>query len=244
MKSCVYQGSVFHTRHTPVHHTFEVPLFLVYLDLEEVTALCESTLGWSQRRFAPTQFRRADYLGDPALDLADAVRKRVEEKTGKRPTGPIRLLTQLRYWGFTFNPVSFYYCFGADGVAVEWIVAEVTNIPWGERHAYVVPFGDGSAELDKRFFVSPYLPMDLIYRWRFNAPGEYLRFEMACDREGERVFDAELAMRKRPLAGASWAGIWRRHPWMSARTVASIYWQALRLRRKGVPLFAHPSGGA
>ncbi len=241
MRSCVYEGSVHHARYEPCHHAFRVPLFLVYLDLDEVSEVCERNRGWSDQHFAPTQFRRSDYLGDPELELAEAVRRKVASSVGTRPTGPIRLLTQLRYWGFVFNPVSFYYCFAEDGVSVEWIVAEVTNIPWRERHAYVVPFADGSAQLEKEFYVSPYLPMKLDYQWRFGVPGEHLDFSMRCVRQGQPVFDASLSLARRPIAGATRCGIWLRHPWMSVRTVASIYWQAFRLRRKGVPMYPHES---
>ncbi len=240
MKSCVYEGEVHHTRYGPQRHAFRVPLFLVYLDLDEVESICEETVGWSSRRFAPTRFRRADYLGPADRSLADAVRDRVEGAHGVRPQGPIRLLTQLRYWGVVFNPVSFYYCFDAAGESVEWIVAEVTNIPWRERHAYVVPFGDGTMRLDKAFYVSPYLPMDLEYHWRFDPPGESLRVGMGCRRGEERVFDASLGMRRRPLRGATRAGVWWRHPWMGVRTLASIYWHALRLRRKGARAYPRP----
>ena len=72
------------------------------------------------------------------MPLADAVRDLVEERTGARPAGPIRLLTHLRSFGHCFNPVSFYYCFDPAGERVEAVVAEVTNTPWGERHAYVL----------------------------------------------------------------------------------------------------------
>ncbi len=242
MNSCVYEGHVFHARHAPERHAFRVPLFLVYLDLDEVETICDETLGWSSRRFAPTRFRRADYLGPPERGLADAVRDRVAAQCGARPEGPIRLLTQLRYWGVVFNPVSFYYCFDPAGERVEWLVAEVTNIPWRERHAYVVPFGDGTMRLDKAFYVSPYLPMDLQYEWRFEPPGPSLAVGMSCLRDGERVFDASLAMTRRPLRGATRAGVWWRHPWMGVRTVAAIYWQALRLRHKGAR--AHPRPAA
>ena len=91
------------------------------------------------------RFRRSDYLGDPAVPLADAVRALVAERLGSAPQGPIRLLTHLRTFGHCFNPVSFYYCFAADGERLEAIVAEVTNTPWGERHAYVLPRGDADA---------------------------------------------------------------------------------------------------
>lgn len=245
MNSCVYQGTVWHRRYTPVSHQFQYRLFMLYLDLDELPGVFDGRWLWSARRFAPAWFRRADYLGDPSVPLADAVRALVAERTGKRLAGPIRLLTHLRYWGYVQNPVSFYYCFDAGDSGLEAFVAEVTNTPWGERHAYVVnanPRADvHTTRFDKAFHVSPFMPMDLCYHWRFATPGERLRVQMTCRRDGERVFDAALVLRRRPLTGPVLAGCLARHPWMTASVVAGIYWQALRLWRRGAPFHAHPT---
>ena len=93
---------------------------------------------------APARFRRSDYLGDPSVPLADAARDLVAERTGRRPTGPVRLLANPRYWGVGFNPVAFYYLWG-DDAACEAMIAEVTNTPWGERRSYVLEAGAGRA---------------------------------------------------------------------------------------------------
>jgi DUF1365 family protein len=114
-------------------------MFMVLLDLDELPRCFDGRLLWSARRPALAWFRRADYLGDPGTPLARAVRELVAERTGTRPEGPIRLLTHLRYFGHCFNPVSFYYCYDRDGERVQAVVAHVTNTPWGERHAYVMP---------------------------------------------------------------------------------------------------------
>ena len=100
------------------------------------------------------------------------------ERTGARPAGPIRLLTHLRYFGYSFNPVSFYYVFDATDTRVETIVAEITNTPWKERHAYVLPVAGAARaggrawrfSFEKQFHVSPFMPMDMRYDWRFGAP--------------------------------------------------------------------------
>ncbi len=84
----------------------------MYLDLEELPELFDGSLAWSARRPALARFRRSDYLGDPRRPLREEVLDLLEARTGRRPGGPVRLLTQLRQFGFTFNPVSFYYCFG------------------------------------------------------------------------------------------------------------------------------------
>jgi DUF1365 family protein len=246
MNSAVYRGVIRHRRRGPVPHGFRYHLFMVYLDLAELPRVFAGRWFWSARRPAPAWFRRADYLGDPRLPLDTAVRDLVALRTGTRPTGPIRLLTHLRYFGYIQNPVSFYYCFDATGTRVETIVADITNTPWGERHAYVLPVQPGAAgthrvALAKTFHVSPFMPMDVAYDWRFSAPGERLTVHMKSRVGGETVFDATLALRRAPLTGRVLAGVLARHPWMTARVVAGIYWQALRLWWKGTPFHPHPA---
>ena len=113
-------------------------LFMLYLDLDELPALFDGYRLASARGRSLAEFRRADHLGDPRRPLADEVRALVAARSGTAPAGPIRLLTNLRYLGHAFNPVCFYYCFDAAGERVEAVVAEVTNTPWGECHAYVL----------------------------------------------------------------------------------------------------------
>lgn len=244
MNSCVYEGAVRHRRFTPVRRVFRRRLFLLYLDLDELPGVFDGRLLWSARRFAPAWFRRADHLGDPATPLADAVRELVAAQVGVRPAGPIRLLTHLRYWGYVQNPVSFYYCFDAAGDAVEAVVAEVTNTPWGERHAYVVRANPRRraqrASFPKAFHVSPFMPMDQRYDWSFTTPGERLAVGMANVRDGVRVFDATLALRRAPLSGRVLARSLARHPWMTASIALGIYAQALVLRLRRVPFHPHP----
>ena len=234
MKSCLYVGTVRHRRFQPRAHAFRYSLFMVYLDLDELDTAFAGRWLWSARRPAVARFAREDHLGDPALPLADEVRALVERRTGRRPAGPVRLLTHLRYLGYVFNPVSFYYCHDAAGDKVETVVAEVSNTPWGERHCYVVPT---SASTEKAMHVSPFMPMDLRYHWRFGAPGEGLGVRMALERAGERVFDASLALVRRPITNAALL----RFPLMTAKVIAAIHWEALRLGLKRVPFHTHPA---
>ena len=110
----------------------------MYLDLDELPELLRSRLLLYAARFSPGSFCRDDHLGDPATPLAEAVRDLVEAETGERPEGPIRLLTQLRRFGYYFSPLNLYYCFDRGGEDVEAVVAEVSNTPWLERHCYVL----------------------------------------------------------------------------------------------------------
>ena len=244
--SAIYVGTVRHRRRGQVVHRFQSRLFLLYLDLDELPAVLDGSWLWSARRPAPLWFRRADYLGDARVPLADAVRQRVAQHTGTAPSGPIRMLTHLRTCGYCFNPVTFYYCFAQDG-GLEAVVAEITNTPWRERRAYVLrpPPGTGRRavhrfQLDKDFHVSPFLPMDLHYDWRFSLPGERLAVHMALHR-GAPVFDATLSLHRRPLTARSLALALLRYPLMPLRVIARIHFEALRLWLKGAPVYSHPA---
>ncbi len=241
--SALYEGSVHHRRIEPVEHSFRYPIFMAYLDLAELPQVLDPLRGWSARRPAPAWFRRTDHLGDPRQALADSVRETVERELGERPAGPIRLLTNLRYFGHCFNPVSFHFCFAPDGERVEAVLADVSNTPWGERHAYAIR-ADGSpvikARIEKRFHVSPLMGMDHVYEWRTTAPGDRLQVQIESRREGRRAFDATLSLERRELAPDTARRMLIRYPAMTAQVVARIYWQALRLRLKGAPWFAHP----
>ncbi|MDH3860514.1 MAG: DUF1365 domain-containing protein, partial [Gammaproteobacteria bacterium] len=186
MNSCIYEGRVKHTRTKPAVHQFSYRLFMMYLDLDELPTLFEKRWFWSVSRRALARFRRADHLGAEDEPLADAVRGLIEVETGTRPHGPIRLLTNLSYFGYCFNPVSFYYCFADDGETIEFIVAEVNNTPWGERDTYVMDCRSETKmarswrfQPTKKMHVSPFMPMELEYNWVLSAPADRLAIFMA-----------------------------------------------------------------
>jgi uncharacterized protein len=251
MHSALYTGTVQHRRREPVINAFRYRLFMLYLDLAELPQLFEPYRFWSATRAAPARFMREDYLqieGDESISIDESVRRLVTRETGKRPSGPIRLLTHLRYFGCSFNPVSFYYCFDESGEQLETIVAEITNTPWKERHAYVLSLAKSIRatrhawhfKFDKQFHVSPFNPMDMRYDWRFSAPENGLHVHMENWRDGRPVFDATLNLAREPITSASLARALIGFPLMTAQVMTLIHWQALRLWIKRAPFYTHP----
>ena len=243
--SAVYDGWVRHRRHAPVEHDFTYRHAMLLLDLDELPGVLEMRPLYSATRPALSRFRREDFLGDPQRPLDDCVRELVQERTGTRPRGPVRLLTTLRTLGHSFNPVSFYYCFGAGGERVDAVVAEVTNTPWGESHSYVLARDAESSvmrdTMDKVFHVSPFIGMDHRYDWRVTEPGRQLLVHIdERDETGTQVFNATLSLERREMTPGRLARVLARFPATSLRVVTLIYWNALRLKLKGAPYFRHP----
>ena len=248
MKSCIYAGHIGHSRYQPVIHRFRYSLFMMYLDLEELERVFEGRLLWSVNRPNLAWFRRRDYMGNPGIPLDTAVREEVRRRLGYQATGPVRVLTHLRYFGHNFNPVTFYYCFDPHGSLLEAVVANITNTPWGERYSYALDCRqkmDSGREMrfrfNKSFHVSPFMEMDLEYDWLFHVPGDSLQVQMTLLRDGARQFAAKLDLKRREINGGNLARLLLGYPPMTLKVVAGIYWQALRLWIKGATFYAHPS---
>jgi hypothetical protein len=246
MKSCLYEGWVRHRRERPVRHAFRYRMMMAYLDLDELPTLLGQLKWLGSGRFDPAAFIRADHFGEPTMSLADAARNLVGEQTGLRIDGPIRVFTQLRYFGHYFSPLNLLYCFTSDDDDIAAVVAEVSNTPWGERHCYVLWEGNrespGSLRFShqKKFHVSPFMDMGLEYRWQLKAPADDLRARIVSLEHSEQFFSVSMTLRRRELTDRQVARMLLRYPMANARVVTAIYWQALRLWLKKCPFYPHP----
>ncbi|MCC2614744.1 DUF1365 domain-containing protein [Aestuariibacter halophilus] len=237
MTSSLYVGQVSHTRLVPKHHHFDYRIFLFWLALDDLDSTIENTRGFSRHWLSPVRFRRADYLGDPVQPLAEAVRQRMSELSGKGLTGKVFLLGQCRLFGLYFSPVNFYFLQHPDGHFTH-MLAEVSNTPWNERHHYLVNLAE-QAPTDKAFHVSPFNPMDMTYHWRVSQPGDRLSLSLSCHRQ-QREFSASLHLQRQPMNSFSLWRVMVSIPAMTIKTVVGIYWQALKLYLKKVPVYDHP----
>lgn len=236
--SSLMVGRVQHARYLPNQHAFSYSLFMPLINLDEQEALEKQVWGFGSRWWHWARFRREDYLGEG--DLKRAVQDKVFELTGQRLDGEVLMLCHLRYFGLYFSPVNFYYLYDSDG---EWryLLAEVSNTPWNERHCYAVPAtpeGDNWRH-DKAFHVSPFNPVDQEYRWRLKPVGARAFVHLECHKQG-KVFDATLSLKARAFSSRQLLRLLAATPVLTIKVVLGIYWQALKLLVKRTPLYTHP----
>jgi len=243
----LYWGTISHHRHTPFDRLFKYPIFMAYIDISTIESAMKPSLLWNVNKLAIVSYKRKDYHGNPSIGLDSAVRKTLLEKTSKQFKGPIRLLTHLRYFGHCFNPVSFYYCFDEKDSKVEAIMAEVTNTPWKERHSYIIhePAPSDSpmrftASPKKQFHVSPFWGMDHDYEWFFSNPEEVINVTMKNYKDGKKLFNVALNLKRRPFNSKGLLKAVLRFPFATLMVVYRIHWQALILLIKRAPFYKHP----
>ena len=242
----IYTGTIRHRRFVPFDHFFSYRIFMVYFDISKVEQILKKSWFWNVNKPSIVSFYREDYHGNQEQSLDDAVRSTIYQKTGRILKGPIRILTHLRYFGYCFNPVSFYYCFDQSDQNVELIMAEITNTPWKERHSYIVSDKRNSksnltTSFGKDFHVSPFWGMDHQYEWIFTKPEKNLVVNMKNIKDQNKVFDATLTLERKAFNLKNLVLQTLSLPFMTVRIVFRIHWQALKLWIKGAHVFDHPN---
>ncbi len=234
--SALYVGTLHHRRRGAVSHQFSMRTFMPLLDVDRLAELMAVSWCTSWNRWNWATFDDRDHLGDARQPLRARLQASARAAgIALDPSHRIFLLTHLRYLGYCFNPVSFYYVCDESG-AVRVVLAEVHNTFGGEHLYWLTPDADGGlfrARARKAFYVSPFLPVDLEYAFALTAPGERLVVRIEASRAGQVVFDATLALERRPWTSGHLLRQLARLPAATVATTVGIHWQALRLWWKG-----------
>ena len=240
MESAICTGRVTHERFRPTQHAFEYDIAMMWLNLDEVNHLAHSVKGFSNTGKAAFEFRRSDYLGAPDLPLKQAVIARMNELSAheQRLSGDVFLLGQARHFGLYFSPVNFYFLRSHTDNRFTHMLAEVSNTPWNERHHYLVDLAT-QENTPKAFHVSPFNPVDMVYKWHIQQPAETFSVGLSCYKENKH-FTALMHLKQKPLNSITVRNVIKSIPNMTLRTVIGIYWQAVKLWIKRTPVYSHP----
>jgi hypothetical protein len=245
MESAIYTGSLRHRRMSPVRHDFAYSLFMAFMDIDRLEELMRISplAGYNRSRWV--SFQERDHFGDPENSLRQRLVQDAQQRGLEPPEGRIFLLTHLRYLGYNFNPVSFFYCYDREE-RLQMVLAEVNNT-FGETQNYWLtqkverPAGENKKyRFPKSFHVSPFMKQKQEYEWSFTPPGQQLIAQSVSYEDGREVFDSTLKLQRREWSRAELHSALLRFPWMTAKVIAAIHWQALRLLVKRVPVVAHP----
>ncbi|MBT5150421.1 MAG: DUF1365 domain-containing protein [Nitrosomonadales bacterium] len=239
----IYKGTISHSRTKGPQYSFSYRTTMLFLDLDEIKSAFNKRLFWSYEKPNLASFRRKDFFGDTSKPIKQEIIKLITKNLKCKVDGRVFLLTTIRYFGYCFNPVSFYYCYNKKKELTA-IVSHITNTPWGERHAYVhdcrkIRGGTKTFKFKKDFYVSPFLPMDLEYIWKFTEPKDFLFTSMECSKNQKKYFTATLKMTRQSWSSYSLNKLLFLSVPMGMKTIISIYWNALILYLKKVKFYPH-----
>ncbi|MCW8408032.1 DUF1365 domain-containing protein [Legionella sp. PATHC035] len=244
MNHLIYTGHVRHRRFFPKKHQFSYKLFMFCFDLAQINNTFKGIKQVSIEKFNWFSFKRKNYLNESTIPLDEYARQLVMNRCGTYPKGKIYLLTQLSCLGYCFNPISIYFIFDEVNQNLDYLILEVTNTPWGERHNYVLQYSAQpkneiySYQFQKELHVSPFMSMNYSYHLNLKLNKEKIVVHMENHIEGKKDFDATLILKAQD--NCSIKKVFWHYPLITYKVSAAIYWQALKLWIKGVPFHAHP----
>ena len=244
MQSAIYTGRVKHTRYFHDLHQFNYALTMYYINLNELDQITQNHQFISNNKFNLLSFIRKSYLGHPSQSIESAVKQKLTEQGYKYEASNISLLTHLSYLGYCYNPVTFYFCFDSTGDNLQYILSEINNTPWNERHTYVLACDPKKTKhefnFDKQFHISPFMPMNLNYKWYISNPSSKINIYMQTYKSDNLYFEANLLLDRIELSNKSIIKEFVKFPFMTQEVICKIYWQAFKLWFKRFTFYRHP----
>lgn len=238
--SALYAGKVGHTRLRPFRHSFEYRIYTLLVDLDELDRLERRLRLFSHNRFNLFGLADRDHGPRNGSGLRRWIDHHLEAAGIELEGGPVRLLSFPRVLGYSFDPLTIWYCFHADG-SLRAVLHEVKNT-FGEQHSYLVPVGpDLKHSFDKEFFVSPFIDMDARYEFVINAPGKHLSVDITQSDTGGEILRASLRGSRLELTDRNLLKVFFTHPLLTLKVIVAIHWQGFRLWRKGAPYRRRPA---
>lgn len=234
-RSSLYVGSVMHHRLRPRPHRLRHRVFWMLLDLDELDALAKRSYLFSHNRFGIFSLHDADYGEESGRPLRQQVEAHLQQ-AGIEDVGRIQLLTMPRILGYTFNPLSVYFCRRADD-SLAAILYEVHNT-FAERHSYLIPVEDETADIieqrcAKAFYVSPFLDMAIRYVFRVQPPADKVTVAIRGEDDEGPIIAASLSGQRRRFTDAALLRLLVTHPLLTLKVIGAIHWHALRMVLKG-----------
>jgi DUF1365 family protein len=242
----MFTGVVRHRRFVEKPHQFSYNVLMFCFDIGDVAHAFKDIKQISIETFNWFSFYRNNYLTHPEIPLDEYARQLVAAKFQTYPKGKIYLLTNLSCLGYCFNPISLYLIFDEHKEHLDYLIIEVTNTPWGEKHNYVLealasPKNEVyTFQFQKELHVSPFMAMNYEYQFNLKLNKNKITVHMENHRDGKKDFDATLMLTALPQTQTSFKHI-RRYALMTYKVAVAIYWQALKLWMKGVSFHAHPN---
>ena len=238
MNSCLYQCDVMHHRLEPKKNRFLYKIFMVCFDLDEIDALTQKLRLFSRNRFNLFDFRDSDHMESSGRTLKENILEYARSRGVELPGGRVTLVTHVRFLGYIFNPVCFYFCYDKED-RLACAVVEVENT-YREKKRYwlgseTLKNGTFHQRVPKYFYVSPFADLDAEFEFKLAPLGESLAVYIDDWKEGRKFLLTSLTGSRQILTDANLLWNTLKFPFVTLKVIFLIHWQALILKWKGLP---------